>query len=605
MYTSRFLAVTPAMGVVVTETGAASADGVTEKEYDNLKQELWGDLTLACQALVVDNTSSSSKHNSTVRFLEWYGLWTRPHARLLILGDEAGVKTFFRHHVLRNTIHALYLALDNPAFRALTLDTRERDGEGVSVVSEAVGVYRRCLYCDNGQADSSLLHRWSLHSQVPRDLHLFQEDPDDFMGHKFMLTAKNYFPYFSFQRASEDPDDTKVFPLDSLNTRMIYTLSSLLNFTYEIREPADRQWGVPSAGGNFTGMVGDLQSQRADFSLDLTLIPQRVAVIEFCRVYIDESVVIISSKPRPLPEYLSLVRPFEGELWLTLLASICVWGVTQWLLQKAWARVSGGSSLTLGAALMYSWGAILGYPPPHLPHNITGKVMVGCWLVLCLTMTCAYSSSLVSHLVVQGKSPLINSIQELVAKSGWRWGTPRMTGALLIFLNTSQDPAVQKLYYNMQADSMEKGMELVLKGDYAFIYSKYYSRTLVATNYTDEFGYTPIHISSEEYPLFAGNAWGFRTGAPFRRLLSLSIQRLLEAGLITFWMNDVISVYVREARTQKVAREARGQQARLMYKGAEGKVVLGLVHLQVTFYLLLFSYSLGLFIFLLELLLKW
>ena len=81
-----------------------------------------------------------------------------------------------------------------------------------------------------------------------------------------------------------------------------------------MREPTDKKWGVSGAGGNWTGIVGTLQHELADFSMDLTLTSGRAEVVEFSRVYIDESIVILSSKPKPLPEYLSVIRPLEGKL---------------------------------------------------------------------------------------------------------------------------------------------------------------------------------------------------------------------------------------------------------------------------------------------------
>lgn len=78
-------------------------------------------------------------------------------------------------------------------------------------------------------------------------------------------------------------------------------------------EPEDGQWGLEGEGSNWTGIVGTLQHEKADFSMDLTLTPQRAAVVEFCRVYIDENMVIMSLKPQPPPEYLSLIRPFESK----------------------------------------------------------------------------------------------------------------------------------------------------------------------------------------------------------------------------------------------------------------------------------------------------
>ena len=92
-------------------------------------------------------------------------------------------------------------------------------------------------------------------------------------------------------------------------------------YSYEVREAADRKFGTPAGGGNWTGVVGTLQHELADFSMDLTLTPGRAEVVEYSQAYIDESLVILSSKPKPLPEYLSVVRPLEDECFYQSLYS--------------------------------------------------------------------------------------------------------------------------------------------------------------------------------------------------------------------------------------------------------------------------------------------
>ncbi|KAK4301573.1 hypothetical protein Pmani_026351 [Petrolisthes manimaculis] len=64
---------------------------------------------------------------------------------------------------------------------------------------------------------------------------------------------------------------------------------------------------------------------------------------------------------------------------------------------------------------------------------------------------------------------------------------------------------------------------------------------LLATRYTDKTGYTPIHISTTKYRLFSGNSMGIRPGALFLRRFHLTRQRLQEAGLISFWTDDVLN----------------------------------------------------------------
>lgn len=85
-----------------------------------------------------------------------------------------------------------------------------------------------------------------------------------------------------------------------------------LSHRFEAREPRDGFVGREVADGVWTGIVGTLQQEKADFSMDLTVTSQRKAVVDFGRIYIGEEMAILSLKPQPLPNYLSLIRPFEG-----------------------------------------------------------------------------------------------------------------------------------------------------------------------------------------------------------------------------------------------------------------------------------------------------
>ncbi|KAK4301561.1 hypothetical protein Pmani_026339 [Petrolisthes manimaculis] len=133
---------------------------------------------------------------------------------------------------------------------------------------------------------------------------------ENYNRHKFRLVENEHFPHMSAERQSEEPG-TLLHHRDSIGTRVIQAMSSSLNFTYEVREPMDGQWGMELEGGNWNGIVKDLQREEGDICLDLTVTPQRYQVIQYTGAYIQQSIVILSSKPRPLPEYMSLIRPFE------------------------------------------------------------------------------------------------------------------------------------------------------------------------------------------------------------------------------------------------------------------------------------------------------
>ncbi|KAK8377099.1 hypothetical protein O3P69_013629 [Scylla paramamosain] len=494
---------------------------------------LWGVDKGTCRALLLDHTAGDAE--SAGLFLASSGLPRHPRTQVVVFGDSEYMSSILNHSALRNSRQVFYISP----------------------------------------------------STLPPLSRTKLETPLDFMGHKFRIVAKNYFPYFKYDRVTELPG-TLVTPTDSLGTRITETLAKKLNFTFEVREPEDNQWGLPAGGGNWTGIVGELQYEKADFCMDLTLTPQRAEVVQYSRVFIDESVVMLSSKPRPLPEYLSLVRPLEGHVWLGVVVSVMVWSAGLWVLQKLRHWRLEGRHVSFSSSVFYGWGLLLEDIPYDPPANPTGQVMVMLWLIVCFVLSSAYRSSLISHLVVQGKSAVINTFEDLVERGerdGWTWGTPRMTGALKTVLSTSPDETMQMVYSKMTAVPFDDGIQKVLEGGFSFIYSYYYSRTRVATDFTDEKGYTPIHISTTKYPLFAGNARVFRPGAPFYRRISMATQHLIESGLITFWMDDVITLYVREERRSNVEGNVAKQHT-LFTSGDDGEVVLGLDHLQVTYYML-------------------
>ena len=75
-----------------------------------------------------------------------------------------------------------------------------------------------------------------------------------------------------------------------------------------------------------------------------------------------------------------------------------------------------------------------------------------------LILSTAYRGSLISHLIVKGKSSVINSMEELAErgeKDGWVWGVPGapMTGVFKPFFASSPNTAILKVYENIKVRS--------------------------------------------------------------------------------------------------------------------------------------------------------
>lgn len=81
---------------------------------------------------------------------------------------------------------------------------------------------------------------------------------------------------------------------------------------YEMRTPWDRTWGVFEDNGNWTGTVGTLQYDKADFSMILSWLSERFPYVEYTRVYVSEPLITVTLKAKALPQFLALARPFSG-----------------------------------------------------------------------------------------------------------------------------------------------------------------------------------------------------------------------------------------------------------------------------------------------------
>ncbi|XP_071533847.1 glutamate receptor ionotropic, kainate glr-3-like [Panulirus ornatus] len=406
-----------------------------------------------------------------------------------------------------------------------------------------------------------------------------------------------------FRRNSDAPGTT-LTPIDSVDIRMLNTFAAHANFTYEVREPSDGQWGVEKTDGNWTGIVGTLQYHLADFSLIIAVTPGRLQVMHFSCIYHQAYVAIFSLKPETLPQNLAIIRPFTGMIWLVLFASILVWSVTLWLLQKVWSGMSGGRGLELSSAFLYIWSVLLEKWTFDPPPTFTSRMLVGPWLLVCTILTIAYRSSLVAHLVMQDKLPEINTFQDLLVRRGWQWGMSYKNSSLNTVLETHPNSDVQKIERNMQYAQEEDQFQRVLKGGYSYITYQEGGIAAVATRYTNSRGYTPIHVSRTGYREFAGDAWGFRRGAPFLPRISRMIQNLLEAGFVDYWQKEMRAGYMRKRKLMRKGK-AEEEDAReiVAYEYSEvddGQVVLGLNHLQGAFYLLLLGGGLSILLLLWE-----
>ncbi|XP_069188819.1 glutamate receptor-like [Procambarus clarkii] len=537
-----------------------------------------------CHLVLITTTRHSLITSRILRLLEQWGLLQLPETVVVAVGKTGQARAVLLHHGLHNTAHALFLALHDPALNTPHPHSRlSKACTGEASTDGGVSVYQRCLYCNNGEADIKLIHNLNFNSPAQSWEDLFQENCQDLRGHKMrIVTPTPTFPSADYGRCSEAPG-TLVVLKDSLDTRLIHTFAAKLNFTFDVEEDPSRSWGVDN-NGTFSGMMGQIQRGEKDFTTVTAPTAKRLRAGEYLRGYPSQPFTIVSLKPAPLPKYLALISPFEGEVWVAVVVSVVAWGVTLWLLQKARQTVSGGRRVSLLTSLLYEYGALLQNLPSDPSVSVSGRMVVGWWLVFCLIITTGFSSSLMAHLTVQGRTRPLDSYEDLVNQPAWKWGTEKwmLSESVVDYFEKNSNPAVNKVYHKMEVGQVDEALKKVLAGGFSFISYKNYVTVIVKIRFTDARGDTSLYIS-KALPMFLDFGWCVRRGAPFYKRFQHLMTHLEDAGIISYWLEDVIAKRVREERKALANTTLLGNVIQ-----DEGKqVVLSLNHLQGAFYVLL------------------
>ncbi|KAF2354328.1 Ionotropic glutamate receptor L-glutamate and glycine-binding domain [Trinorchestia longiramus] len=426
--------------------------------------------------------------------------------------------------------------------------------------------------------------RWCPRAAIDYDIEVYPEQMKNFYGEKFRATTLDFLPFTNFDRQA----GTRIVKeLPSLDVFILREIARNLNFTYDIVAPEDGLWGTCFDNGTWSGVVGDLQFRRANFSLVLSLTVERRFVVDYTRMYFTDPMTFVTTKSRPLPQWQKVFEPFAGTVWV-------LWGITLGgcsLLYHCMRRRNPRNwRVTFAQSCLDIYGSFFSQTLSEIPSRITTQVFIAIWLLYSLLTTTYYKSALMAVLAVPSVSPTLNSLQELY-DSNLEYGMIDAKGSEYQLFSTSQLELYQKLFQKMSFYSSAESMRRVAKGHYAYIYFRANLESIVSTEYTDQGGKTDMHIAAENF-FPGGYAWGFPKGAPYMRTFDQMIQRCLQGGLVTRWVTELNEHYGKEKR-QKQDSNSGGGGSNTTPIYADGLVVLKMTHLQGVFIALVLGCSCG------------
>ncbi|KAK7076305.1 hypothetical protein SK128_003805 [Halocaridina rubra] len=516
-----------------------------------------------CWVVVLD---LSTDRDLVLRFMDTSRLFYFPNIPIIMIGPERNVEEcFLGHKTLRNSIQSLYLSYPDGIYEAQS-SIQGSEGE--------LKVYARCLFCNAGNAGVLLLHAWKSTDRLTKRIETLDESRN-FNGHLMRVVCLKRIPYINYDENWNGPPGT-IGPLDSLEFRITDMAAQVFNFTYTASEPWDGEWGLPNEYGNFSGIVGTLQYEKADFSYLLTALPVRWLAMESGLVYIPDPFIIISPKPGPMPKSLSIVSPFKELVWVLVLLSYIAYSLSLWLVEKGRRAITGHREKGITYSFFYTLTVLVEDPPVALPSYFSGQVLIGFWLLVSFIITSAYRCSLISFLTVIETYPAIDSMEDLWTRKGWTWGSIYLphSGASYLYLAENPNPVIRKISKEIEILPSENHLPRILRGRYSFITR--YSWALSAMLQAEMYG-LPIHISKAQYPVSSGYSWGFRKGFPMKEPIDKLQLLIRENALADVWLKAVTKYIADKVGRNSTVRETEGEST--------DHQVLSMEHLQGVFYL--------------------
>ncbi|CAD5113718.1 DgyrCDS2882 [Dimorphilus gyrociliatus] len=321
----------------------------------------------------------------------------------------------------------------------------------------------------------------------------------------------------------------------------------LLNFTYDIIEPADQQWGKQLQNGSYTGLVGIMQKQEADLLFaPLSVTDARRKVMDFSTPYYFEySSALIKLPGENEGKWKVITEPFRWEVWLCIVMSVPFTGVIAWIITKISLYLMNGTPLFMedifriwDKSMWYVFGALLTQGGAYQPRTMPGRTVIAFWWCFSIVMVATYSGNLIAFLTVSKQEIPFNSLSTLVETSNYKWGL--MGGTFYEdHLKNVTDPILKEFYTKMREfyEEDKSILDIVFSNHIEKVKNEKYTlisdKTSLEYEVIQDCSLSTIKDKFLSFPY----AIGMQKGSHFFRELDELLLSLRSGGIIQFWHN--------------------------------------------------------------------
>ncbi|XP_046351217.1 glutamate receptor ionotropic, kainate 2-like isoform X1 [Haliotis rufescens] len=321
---------------------------------------------------------------------------------------------------------------------------------------------------------------------------------------------------------------------------LLQELASTFNFTYEVLEPPDGEYGR-ILNGSWTGVVGMLERREVDMAVAaLTVTQEREKVMDFVYPYYYDAGGALYKLPDEMStKWLTLIKPFKWEVFLCLgivFVSMTFFLCGMEFLNIRKKKLSISMAEVLSSSMWHISGTFFKHGSHSLPKSQPGRILISFVWLFCIIVVAAYSGNLIAFLTVSKNYPPFKTLAEVTEQTDYTWGTDggSMWTTLFQTSNRSDYKKIWKGIVNQNRSnsdvlSLNQGLHRshVEAGSYIFMFD----RDVIDIWSLDNCDL----ILLEETFYQITYAVGLPQNSPYGRMVSEKMLKIEQSGLLQIW----------------------------------------------------------------------
>jgi hypothetical protein len=346
----------------------------------------------------------------------------------------------------------------------------------------------------------------------------------------FRVSTLKFHPFIIYDNST----------LDGSEIRLILSIADKINVSLKLSVSlATERKGQQLSNGTWTGLRGEIMYGFSDmiFGHILTNVDDHL-VFDDTIIYSSDKFSWYIARANPYPRWLSMARVFNPEMWLILLIVLPVAA----FVMKCLSQRGGDEIWSYVKCVLSFWAALLG-AGADMPYSPPLRVFFLSWVIYSLAVNTVFQTYVTSYLVDPGLQHQIDNVEELYDSN-----------AVFAFPDTIDKfltkELLDKLKPRIQSDPVVCLDYVANKDNFATVAGRklvaFYSENLAQRGAKHEI----FQFREDMFQL--STVMLLPKHSPFVELINDILTRLLEAGLIDKWYNDIITENQIKAGVRKI-----------------------------------------------------